>query len=242
MKSKYTLKILLKQILGRDPWSRVEITCKWLDMGGWILCPVGIDDSSIVFSLGVGGNIDFDIKLIESYGCNVHAFDPTPRWIDWIKDQKLPDDFHFYPYAIGGKDGQMKLYPRMPRGRRSSTMLTVMNEGLEEGEGITVSVKRLITLISELGASRIDILKMDIEAAEYEVLDDLLNSEIPVYQILVEFHHRFASVPVQNTRKALQKLYRSGYRIFHISPKGREFSFIHKETYDRVNNIIKPSH
>ena len=39
--------------------------------------------------------------------------------------------------------------------------------------------------------SRIDILKMDIEGAEYDVIDDIINSPVPIAQVLIEFHHRF---------------------------------------------------
>lgn len=231
MNLKYSCKRFLKQISGREVRSRVEQPCEILDLHGWSICPLGIDRESTVFSLGVGGDIDFDKAMIDKFHSHIHAFDPTPRWIDWIQARELPPEFHFYPYAIGGKDGTMKLFPRMPRGKRSSTMLTVMNEGLEEGEGIDVTVKRLPTLMTELGVSRIEILKMDIEAAEYEVIDDFLSSGVPVYQLLVEFHHRFASVPLGKTREALRNLYGAGYRIFSISPKGREYSFIHLDTY-----------
>jgi len=38
---------------------------------------------------------------------------------------------------------------------------------------------------------------MDIEGAEYEVIDDLIASGIRPKQILVEFHHRFKNVGVK---------------------------------------------
>ena len=38
------------------------------------------------------------------------------------------------------------------------------------------------------GHSHLDLLKIDIEGAEYEVLNYLINKSISVTQILVEFH------------------------------------------------------
>jgi hypothetical protein len=80
--------------------------------------------------------------------------------------------------------------------------------------------------MSELGHRSIDILKMDIEGAEYQVLEDVLTSEIRPHQILVEFHHRFATGGIENTRHALGRLKAAGYRLFSVSPTVEEFCFI----------------
>jgi hypothetical protein len=42
-----------------------------------------------------------------------------------------------------------------------------------------------------LSHQKIDILKMDIEGAEYSALKNMMNSGINISQICVEFHHRF---------------------------------------------------
>jgi hypothetical protein len=75
---------------------------------------------------------------------------------------------------------------------------------------------------------QIDILKMDIEGAEYEVIDDLVNLHtVTVRQILVEFHHwLYPMVSIKETITAIHKLEKAGYKLFNISEKGIEFSFI----------------
>jgi FkbM family methyltransferase len=223
-------KLLLRQAAGQELSNKAELDCKAVSIGGWTFSPVGLDSSSVVFSLGVANEIGFDTGIIELLSCDVHAFDPTPRWVEWIKTQDTPSRFHFHPYAIGGRDGTIRMYPRMPKGKKSSTMLTLVDEGAGDGIAVDVPVKRIPTIMSELGIRKIDILKMDIEASEYEVIDDLLDSGVPVYQLLVEFHHRFKSVPVDKKKSVVSKLQAAGYRIFHISEKYREFSFIHEET------------
>ena len=52
----------------------------------------------------------------------------------------------------------------------------------------------LSTILEKLGHNRIDILKMDIEGAEYEVIEDIISSTVPIQQVLIEFHHRFSSL------------------------------------------------
>jgi len=44
--------------------------------------------------------------------------------------------------------------------------------------------------------------------------------------VLIEFHHRFAHIGIKRTRQAISKLNRAGYKIFHVSASGEEFSFI----------------
>jgi hypothetical protein len=77
-----------------------------------------------------------------------------------------------------------------------------------------------------LGHSRIDVLKMDIEGTEYDVVDEILERRLPVRQILVEFHHRFPGTTVERTRRAVQGLNAAGYRIFFVAASGEEYSFI----------------
>ena len=80
--------------------------------------------------------------------------------------------------------------------------------------------------MESLSHNHIDILKMDIEGAEYDVIDDILSSNIAIKQILVEFHHRFPNVGLKKTKETIKKLNNFGYRIFHISNNGEDYSFI----------------
>ena len=67
-------------------------------------------------------------------------------------------------------------------------------------EAIEVPVRRLSTIMRELGHGAIDLLKMDIEGAEYEVIADLLACGADVRQLLVEFHHRWPEVGIARTK------------------------------------------
>lgn len=95
-----------------------------------------------------------------------------------------------------------------------------------EDESVEIPVKKLSTIMAELNHQRIDILKMDIEGPEYDVIEDLLQSNLEVRQLLVEFHHRFSSTGKQKSKDIIEILIDHGYRIFFISEKGREYSFV----------------
>jgi Methyltransferase FkbM domain len=74
--------------------------------------------------------------------------------------------------------------------------------------------------------ARIDLLKMDIEGAECDVIQDLIASAIVVKQLLVEFHHRWKEISVSKTKEAIRHLNVAGYLIFAISPNGEGYGFL----------------
>lgn len=88
-------------------------------------------------------------------------------------------------------------------------------------------MKRLGTIADMLGHEHIDILKMDIEGAEYDIVQDIAETAgLDFGQILIEFQHSFPSVTVEDTRDAVGTLNKCRYEIFHISSNGKEHSLI----------------
>ena len=77
-----------------------------------------------------------------------------------------------------------------------------------------------------LGHTSIDIIKMDIEGAEYAVLENLLSEKIKPGHLLVEFHHRFPGIGKNMTSDIIQRMRLAGYRILYVSATGREITFI----------------
>ena len=80
--------------------------------------------------------------------------------------------------------------------------------------------------MNELGHDGIDILKMDVEGAEYDVITDICQSEIRPQQILIEFHHRFPNVGLAKTRNTIEQIRKMGYKLFSVSTTNEEFCFI----------------
>jgi len=220
-------KRFLKRLTGKELRLKTEINIPVIKDGGWWFTPKGLDKDSIVYSLGVGDEVDFDLSVIDRFGVAVFAFDPTPNSIDLLDGSKLPERFHFYPWAVMASDGSLKFYPRLKKdGSKSDVMFTMIPEKETENDVIEVPAYSLTSIIEKLGHERIDLLKMDIEGAEYEVLEGLLRSPVLPTQLLVEFHHRFVEDGLTKTYDIIRRLRMVGYKVFAISEIGREISFL----------------
>jgi FkbM family methyltransferase len=184
-----------------------------------------LDAASVVYSFGVGDNIAWDLAMIERFGLTVHAFDPTPASVAWLGRQNLSAAFHFHPWGIAAQDGLKKFRPP----RRGMNFTPLSSDVLSRENDVDAPVYRLATIMERLGHATLDVLKMDIEGAEYEVLDDILKSGISVRQVLVEYHHHFRGVGLGRTEQAIRELRQAGYRVFHISRRGLELSFVKHE-------------
>lgn len=213
----------------RNQRTQVQLAVRTLgnaDYGSWTILEKGVHADSVVYSFGVGEDISWDLAMIEVFGVQVHAFDPTPRSIDWVQAQTLPAHFHFHPFGIADEDGTMTFFPPENEAHVSHTMISGQYQTGERA--ITVPVKRLKTIMTDLGHDHIDVLKMDIEGAEYDVIGDILHSATSVSQLLVEFHHDWESIHERKTQRAIESLNQYGYRIFYISHTFTDYSFIRR--------------
>jgi len=220
-------KFFLKRIAGKELWLKPTAHTELYEDGGWAICTdASLPAAPRVYSFGIGDTIDFECTLIEIFNAEIHAFDPTPYVEGWLRKAETPRGFSFYPWALAGRDEALHLYPRKRSdGTLSEEMFTLVPEAGETSSAVTVDARRVTTIMTELGHDEIDILKMDVEGAEYEALHDLLDSAIYPKQILVEFHHRFASIGIEKTRVIIDRLEASGYQIVYVSPVGREITF-----------------
>jgi FkbM family methyltransferase len=193
------------------------------DYGGWNVVTKNMGTHSVVYSFGVGEDASFDLALIERFGLTVQAFDPTPKSIKWVKNQNFPEGFIMHDYGIAASDGDVLFNPPENPNHVSHTLL---DRPSTASKAISVPVKRLGTIMEELGHTVLDIIKMDVEGAEYDVITDISESGIRPTQILVEFHHRFPGVGVKKSKEAINRLLSIGYGIFSVSSTCQEVCFI----------------
>ena len=128
-----------------------------------------------------------------------------------------------HEYGISNNDGTVLFNPPKDPHHVSHTIL---DRPTTANQAISVPVKRLSTIMNQLNHKKIDVLKMDVEGAEYGVIEDMGKSDILPQQILIEFHHRFPNVGIKKTKKAVSRIRTMGYKLFFVSTTGNEFCFI----------------
>ncbi len=166
-------------------------------------------DSLIIYSFGIGEDLSFSQEAIRR-GAEVYAFDPTPRAITYVKNNGLYQHprFHFYPVGLSNRDGQANFYLPVRSEYVSGSM--ILHKAVDKGRLLEVKMKRLQTIMQELGHIRIDILKMDIEGAEFEVMNEIMETfdEFSPFRICcMETHERFleGKMVLDQLYKTMQK-------------------------------------
>jgi FkbM family methyltransferase len=215
----------LCSLIGRDVFQLPQCSVEGVVLGdrgaSWFVSPKGLDPTAVVYSFGVGRDISFERALIERFGVTVHAFDPTPRALEWVRSQRLPDRLVLHELGLADHDGTARFIPSRQVDGENFSM--VRETGI--GEAINAPVRRFVTLAALVGAAP-ELVKLDIEGTEYRVIPDLLSSGFRPRQLLVEFHHRWREVGTRRTREAIRLLNRHGYRVADVSPKGKEYTFV----------------
>jgi hypothetical protein len=135
-------------------------------------------------------------------------------------------------YGVAHYDGSASFLPPSVPAHVSYRM-----EGQKSADGDAVegTVHRLETIAKMLGHRRVDIVKLDVEGAEYGVIEDLRQTDLEIGQLLVEFHHRHPEIGAQRTRHAIELLNEQGFLIFNVSDSGEEYSFLSNRSWSRAD-------
>ena len=228
----------LRFCVGRDVYFRPDAKVEVELLGGrpvtrygaWYAATERLSAQSIIYSVGVGDDISFDLALMSRFGCKIHAIDPTPESHAWLSKQAVPGEFILHRFGVAAHDGVQAFHPASVDGWVSHSIFKT--ETTKE-EVIELPVKRIVTIMKELGHSHVDLLKMDIEGSEYDVLGDVLESGVCCDQLLVEFHHRNLKDGTQRTREMVSKLRSAGYDLAKMAGNGEEFCFL-----KRTQNLV----
>jgi FkbM family methyltransferase len=182
----------------------------------------------VVYSFGIGEDASWDLGLICAKGCVIHGFDPTPKSLKWVENHVNEPRFVMYPHALADFDGSLDLWlPANP----DHVSASIRQSSGTSDEKITVPCEKLSSIIKRLGHERVDVLKMDIEGAEYAVLKNLCSEEGLLARIdvlLVEFHHWMPAFSNNDTREAIRLLRNGGFVPGWVSEAGHELMFIRK--------------
>jgi FkbM family methyltransferase len=169
-------------------WKRAGIRPSWVGSpsGGAYVDLHWLGRQSVVYSFGIATEISFDRAIIAATGCQVFGFDPDPRCTRWLNEpgRWVPPEFHFSEIALGAASGSFSFHMTDIE-RMTGSLACDFN-----GETVPVKCMSLKDIMGSHGHEQVDYLKLDIEGAEYDVLNAWLSEyeTLPVQQLWLEFH------------------------------------------------------
>ncbi|XP_030626693.1 methyltransferase-like protein 24 [Chanos chanos] len=173
--------ITTPQVICEDPDPRVKLLQEIHEgtQNPWLLCLDGryslarrvYSKHCRVYSLGLGLEEKHLERLLAHAGCEVHCFDPS------IREAHLQDaDMWLHRLSVDWRDPN----PAIPLKRQHS------------------STKKLATILNDFGHREVDVLKVDMESAEWKILENLILEGVlrSVGLLLLEVHLHWAGFEV----------------------------------------------
>lgn len=208
------------EVTGKPFFPRPDLTYIGTAYGGWIVPIDLLNASSICYCVGCGEDVSFDLGLIQQFGCEVYAFDPTPRGIQHVTEEIPPNPkYHFTPLGLWDEEAILKFYAPINPAHDSYSALN-----LQHTERFVLGpVQRLSQIMRAHGHARLDLLKIDIEGAEYRVIESIIADKLDVRILCVEHDEYFNPLPGDaqgRIRASLEALEAYGYRLVSVQGKG----------------------
>lgn len=194
------------------------------EYGGWVIPGGMLETDWIVWSLGAGHDVSFDVEALRRGVSRVRSFDPVARHLDSALEQTNRDRrFTTHNTAVAGHDGLLRVSgdPSADHG-----YIGAGTDGVFD-----VRARTIKTLLDELGDAQIHLLKMDIEGAEYAVLETSDLSRLGVRILCVEFH---ATVGVATALRAVERI-RQRFEVVAVS--GCDVTFVERAALKRLQQL-----
>ena len=138
-----------------------------------------LDQNSIVVDLG-SYHGRFALEIFTKFKCNVYCFEPLKEFYEYSKLTIKKDKIKNFNYALGNSQGKKILY--LNEDETSFFNKSNLSEEIE--------VREFNQAISDLDIKKIDLLKINIEGAEYDLLDHILENNIilKIKNLQIQFH------------------------------------------------------
>ncbi len=225
------LRVRGKQVLGIEPRIRESIhppmEYHGNADGGWNIVQNSLNGRSVVVDVGLGEDVTFSESIIGKYGCVVHGLDPTPRAIRFVKALDNPS-LILHEFGIGATPGAAHFF--LPNDESHVSGAVYMETHLGRSS-IEVELRTIGQIFEMLHCKRIDVLKLDVEGAEYDVIGspEFQRYAGAIDQLCVEFHHRFPARGKSSTEDAVRVLRKAGFECaWHCRSTNEEFLFVRR--------------
>jgi FkbM family methyltransferase len=176
------------------------------------------NELSVIVDVGCGHEAEFSKLMIEKHNLNAFGVDPTMKHTPALKmlEESTKGKFHHLAIAVTKKDGFITFHESR-QNESGSILLEHINMQNDEITTYNVESVSLSELVRRIGTTSVDFIKLDIEGAEYELLDKICDEDInPFKQIFIEFHHHCTNHSTQETKFLVQDICSKGFKVFTL--------------------------
>jgi FkbM family methyltransferase len=146
---------------------------------GHHIWPAPLTKDSVVVDAGAHRG-EFSAEIIRRFGCQCHLVEANPRLVETLI---VAGAESITPAALDARDGRGMLHVS------ENLEATGLFDAGSASIGVDVETIALATLMQRLGITKIDILKLDIEGAEFDLIASTPDQTLQrISQITVEFH------------------------------------------------------
>jgi FkbM family methyltransferase len=154
----------------------------WIESNGDMNYRVNykLNEHSIVFDLG-GYEGNWASEIFSRYCCTIHIFEPAQEYADRIRNRfKSNNHIRVHGFALSARSG----YGEMVLKEDKSSMF------IQGGERQRIQLVNAIEFVRQEGIQAIHLMKINIEGAEYDLLEYLIRTEFIgcIENLQVQFH------------------------------------------------------
>lgn len=139
----------------------------------------GLNQDSLVLDLG-GYRGQWASDIFAKYLSNIHVFEPIPVYADLIERRfKKNDKIHVHRFGLSNRSAVIPI-----------TVKEDASSHIRAARGLPVQVIDIVDCLKELEIEEVDLIKINIEGAEYDLLDRLLEANLirRFKNIQIQFH------------------------------------------------------
>lgn len=216
-------RFMTEELVKKSPNPLVKIGT---DYGGWYVPSfMKLNENSIIYSGGVGEDMSFDLLLQCKYNCHVLLIDPTSKAvkhfdevIQYYRNKQvftgdIQNDYYsciqslhpnldklkYINIGLWKKKDELKFYKQANEDYVSQSLV----ENIFGQNYDIVPVDSIKNIMEREKHTHIDLLKLDIEGAEIETLNQMLDDKIYPTYVLIEFDLLLKNKDPNNTTKQL---------------------------------------
>jgi FkbM family methyltransferase len=199
------------------------VTIGDLSYGGYPIPEQVLTKDGVLVSVGAGTDVSFELAVAARFDCRAFIYDPVPAAADHTQQAIAGDHrISFERLAVWSEDTDLEFHAPLREGFVSHSAVDLHGTPV----AFTAPARTLTTLANANGWSRIDLLKVSAEGAEFAILENALANDLEIRAIAVEWAQ---PVSLSKVQSAIANMRAAGFRTVAVSgrPRNHKMSLLH---------------